>query len=232
MKQNNGNTKPEKAKEDQSLFRKEVKQDNEHSKPSNSAKPERAKEDQGLVVKAMNGDQLAYGRLLERYKDSIFFMVLKMVNNKEDAEDLTIEAFGKAFSNIEKYSPKFAFSTWLFKIAVNNCIDFIRKKRLEKSSLDEKRSNGDGTEYSIDVKSPELDPEETYIKEQRKALANEVVDRLPEHYRNLIHMRYFDELSYNEIAAKLALPLGTVKAQLHRSKELLYNILKKGGDNY
>jgi len=140
-----------------------------------------------------------------------------LVNNKEDAEDLTIEAFGKAFSNIEKYSPKFAFSTWLFKIAVNNCIDFIRKKRLEKSSLDERRSNKDGTEYSIDVKSPELDPEETYIKE---------------HYRNLIHMRYFDELSYNEIAAKLELPLGTVKAQLHRSKELLYNILKKGGDNY
>jgi len=138
----------------------------------------------------------------------------------------------KAFSNIEKYSPKFAFSTWLFKIAVNNCIDFIRKKRLDKSSLDERRSNGDGTEFSIDVKSPELDPEETFIKEQRKALANEVVERLPEHYKNLIHMRYFKELSYNEIAEKLKLPLGTVKAQLHRSKELLFNILKKGESNY
>jgi len=197
-----------------------------------SGKPDRSKQDQGLVVKAMNGDQLAYGKLLERYKDSIYFMVLKMVNNKEDAEDLTIEAFGKAFSNIEKYSPKFAFSTWLFKIAVNNCIDFIRKKRIDKSSLDEKRSSGDGGEYSIDIKSPELDPEETYIKEQRKALANEVVERLPDHYRNLIYMRYFEELSYSEISQSLDLPLGTVKAQLHRSKELLFNILKKGKGNY
>lgn len=197
-----------------------------------SGKPERSKEDQSLVVSAMEGDQMAYAKLLERYKDSIYFMVLKMVNNREDAEDLTIEAFGKAFSNIEKYSPKFAFSTWLFKIAVNNCIDFIRKKRIEKSSLDEKRSNSDGGEYQIDVKSNELDPEENFIKEQRKALANEVVERLPDHYRNLIHMRYFEELSYNEIATKLNLPLGTVKAQLYRSKELLLNILKKGKDSY
>jgi len=183
-------------------------------------------------VSAMEGDQMAYAKLLERYKDSIYFMVLKMVNNREDAEDLTIEAFGKAFSNIEKYSPKFAFSTWLFKIAVNNCIDFIRKKRIEKSSLDEKRSNSDGGEYQIDIKSNELDPEENFIKEQRKALANEVVERLPDHYRNLIHMRFFEELSYNEIATKLNLPLGTVKAQLYRSKELLLNILKKGRDSY
>jgi len=192
-----------------------------------------AKEDQKLVLLAINeNDQNAYAKLLARYKDSIYFMVNKMVNSKIDAEDLTIEAFGKAFNNIEKYNPNYAFSTWLFKIAVNNTIDFIRKKRLKKSSLDEPKSNKDGDVYSIDVKSDALDPEETFIKDQRKLLAVNITEKLPEHYRKLIEMRYFKELTYNEIAAKLEMPLGTVKAQLHRAKELLYIILKKKGDNY
>ena len=192
-----------------------------------------AKEDQKLVLLAINeNDQNAYAKLLARYKDSIYFMVNKMVNSKIDAEDLTIEAFGKAFNNIEKYNPNYAFSTWLFKIAVNNTIDFIRKKRLKKSSLDEPKSNKDGNDYSIDVKSDALDPEETFIKDQRKLLAVNITEKLPEHYRKLIEMRYFKELTYNEIAAKLEMPLGTVKAQLHRAKELLYIILKKKGDNY
>jgi len=192
-----------------------------------------AKEDQKLVLLAINeNDQNAYAKLLARYKDSIYFMVNKMVNSKIDAEDLTIEAFGKAFNNIEKYNPNYAFSTWLFKIAVNNTIDFIRKKRLKKSSLDEPKSNKDGDDYSIDVKSDALDPEETFIKDQRKLLAVNITEKLPEHYRKLIEMRYFKELTYNEIAAKLEMPLGTVKAQLHRAKELLYIILKKKGDNY
>jgi len=192
-----------------------------------------AKEDQHLVKLAINeNDQSAYAKLLERYKDSIYFMVNKMVNSQIDAEDLTIEAFGKAFNNIEKYNPNYAFSTWLFKIAVNNTIDFIRKKRLKKSSLDETKSNKDGDNYSIDVKSDALDPEETFIKDQRKLLAVNITEKLPDHYKKLIEMRYFDELSYNEIAAKLEMPLGTVKAQLHRAKELLYIILKKKGDSY
>jgi len=192
-----------------------------------------AKEDQKLVRLAIDeNDQSAYAKLLERYKDSIFFMVNKMVNSRIDAEDLTIEAFGKAFNNIEKYNPNYAFSTWLFKIAVNNTIDFIRKKRLNKSSLDETKSNKDGDDYSIDLKSDALDPEETYIKDQRKLLAVNITEKLPEHYRRLIEMRYFGELSYNEIATQLEMPLGTVKAQLHRAKELLYIILKKKGDSY
>ena len=89
----------------------------------------KAQQDIELVEKARKGDQLAYAELLGRYRDAIYFMFLKMVNSPVDAEDLTIEAFGKAFKNIDQYTPNFAFSTWLFKIATNNCIDFIRKKR-------------------------------------------------------------------------------------------------------
>ena len=85
---------------------------------------EKGRHDYKLVLLAIKGDQKAYAELLDRYKDAIYYMLLKMVNNKSDAEDLTIEAFGKAFKNIEQYTPNYAFSTWLFKIATNNCIDF------------------------------------------------------------------------------------------------------------
>ncbi|MGB3075595.1 MAG: sigma-70 family RNA polymerase sigma factor, partial [Chitinophagales bacterium] len=101
----------------------------------------RAKEDIELVQMALDGDQKAYAALMTRYKDSIYFLLLKMVHNEDDANDLTIEAFGKAFSNLAKYTPDFAFSTWLYKIALNNCIDFIRKKKVETLSLFELNDN-------------------------------------------------------------------------------------------
>ena len=86
--------------------------------------------DYGLVKRAVNsGDQKAFAELMHRYRESVYYMMLKMCNNKDDAEDLTIEAFGRAFKKLDQYSPSYAFSTWLFKIASNNAIDFIRKKK-------------------------------------------------------------------------------------------------------
>ncbi len=191
----------------------------------------RAKEDFDLVRLALElQDQSAYARLLSRYRDSIYFMVLKMVHDPDDADDLTIEAFGKAFSNLDKYSPDFAFSTWLYKIALNNSIDWIRKRKLETLSIDEPVESESGDNYSIEIKSHSLDPEEKYIKEQRARLMRELIDKLNPKYKMLIEMRFFDELSYEEIAEKTNLPLGTVKAQLFRAKDLLYQVLapKKG----
>ncbi len=127
----------------------------------------RAQEDLELVDKAKKGDQQAFNKLMERYRDSIFFMVLKMVHNRDDAEDLTIEAFGKAFNNIANYSADFAFSTWLFKIATNNSIDFIRKKRLLTTSLDQTSTTEDGETSPIAVRDHTPNPEEGVIKEQR-----------------------------------------------------------------
>ncbi|MBM3419263.1 MAG: sigma-70 family RNA polymerase sigma factor, partial [Bacteroidetes bacterium] len=114
---------------------------------------EKAKQDLNLVEDALAGNQLAYATLMERYRDSIYFMMLKMVKNPDDADDLTIEAFGKAFSRIDQYSPSFAFSTWLFKIASNNCIDFIRKKRIQLTSMDSGIAKDDGEKMHVDVKS-------------------------------------------------------------------------------
>jgi len=189
---------------------------------------EKAQRDYRLVELAVNkGDQQAYATLLNNYRDSLYFMMLKMTNNPSDAEDLTIEAFGKAFKKIDQYTPDFAFSTWLFRIAANNCIDFLRKNRRIQFSDgffdDEEESVRD---YPSTVQSNTLDPEAKVIEKQKIALMHEVVEKLKPHYRNLIELRYFKEWSYEEISTELDLPIGTVKAQLFRAREFLYQILK------
>ncbi len=192
---------------------------------------DKAKRDYELVLAAMKGDQKAYAELLGLYRDSIYFMLLKMVNNKTDAEDLAIEAFGKAFKSLDNYTPNYAFSTWLFKIASNNCIDFLRKKKLQQKYVSIDKA-GEEEEYqsTVTLFSTSPDPEEKMILKQKEKLMQTIMKKLNPRYRELIDMRYFQQLSYAEIAEKLNLPIGTVKAQLFRSRELLANTLKKSED--
>jgi RNA polymerase sigma-70 factor (ECF subfamily) len=192
----------------------------------NSQLTEKGQRDSQLIQRAIGeGDQQAYADLLKHYRDSLYFMMLKMTGSPYDAEDLTIEAFGKAFKNLNQYTPDYAFSTWLFKIATNNCIDFMRRKSKGNVSL---FSTGEEDEDNAPVQVPSegLDPEEQFIKEQKVDLIRDVVTRLKPHYKKLIELRYFKEYSYEEIVVELDLPIGTVKAQLFRARELLYNILK------
>ncbi len=186
---------------------------------------DKAQQDIKLVEAAMRGDQQAFADLMDRYRDTIFYMLLRMVKNKSDADDLTIEAFGKAFKNIHQYTPNYAFSTWLFKIASNNCIDFLRKKKSNTISI-EGQSDDSNNETQITIQSPVLDPEEDMIKQQEAKLMRSIVDKLKPRYRELVNLRYFKEYSYEEISVEMKLPIGTVKAQLFRARELLNNILK------
>ena len=186
----------------------------------------KALEDYELVQAAIIGDQKAYAELMDRYRQSVFHTMLKMVNNRDDAEDLTIEAFGKAFRNIRQYTPDYAFSTWLFKIATNNCIDFIRKKRKLMLSIDRGFENEEGQDISLEVKSEGPGPDDVMMKKQKVMMMKDVVEKLKPRYRRLVELRYYQELSYEEIAEELNLPLGTVKAQLFRAREFLYQIMK------
>jgi RNA polymerase sigma-70 factor (ECF subfamily) len=186
---------------------------------------EKARQDYELVQKALQGDEKAFARLLARYKDAIYFMLLKMVNNRNDAEDLTLEAFGKAFKNIHQYSPTYAFSTWLFKIASNNCIDFLRRKKGTYVAIDNNSDSAQNNE-TVRLKSKEPDPEEKLIRQQKAILLHRVVRRLKPRYRTLVELRYFREYSYEEIAKELELPLGTVKAQLFRAREMLFKMIE------
>jgi RNA polymerase sigma-70 factor (ECF subfamily) len=194
---------------------------------SDSNLSEKAVYDYRLIRSALdNGNQKAYAELMGRYRDSVYFMLLKMVNNKDDADDLTIEAFGKAFKRLSQYTPNYAFSTWLFKIASNNAIDFIRRKKMVTFSIDKTFENDEGGEMSMDIKAEGLNPEENVMKKQKIKHMHDVVEKLKPRYRLLVEMRYFEELSYEEIAEKLELPLGTVKAQLFRAREFLANIMR------
>lgn len=185
------------------------------------SKSKNLKDDLEIVELAKQGSEAAYSKLLKKYRKSVYYMLLKMVNNPDDAEDLTQEAFAKAFSSLEKFDPRYAFSTWLFRIATNNCIDYIRKKRIQTISIDTPYENEDGDSMSFDIRDPDLTPSEVMLKEQRKEYLQMAVERLPLKYQKLVDLRYFQELSYEEVSKELELPLGTVKAQLFRARELL-----------
>lgn len=185
----------------------------------------KAERDKHLVKEAIAGDQGAYAMLLSSYRDSLFFMMNKMVNNVDDAEDLTIEAFGKAFNLLENYKGKYAFSTWLFKIATNHCIDFIRKQKKHKLlSIDE----GDDEDIlpSQYILSDTPDPEEKMIWQQKGKQIKDFISRLHPDYQDIIKLKYFHGLSYMEISETLDIPMGTVKTRLYRSKELLLSTIK------
>lgn len=187
----------------------------------------KAKVDFDLVCRAReNNDERAYAELMDKYRDSIFFMMLKMVKNSDDADDLTIEAFGKAFNRIHQYTPNYAFSTWLFRIATNNCIDFIRKKKMTTLSLDKNIDDGEGGEITVEIKSSALDPEQKFVRKQKIRIMRDIVAKLKPRYKELVVLRYFREYSYEEIAEETQLPLGTVKAQLFRAREQLYKLMK------
>ena len=189
---------------------------------------DKARQDLYLVELAKTGNERAFAKLLNRYRDAIYYLLLKMVNNPADAEDLTMEAFGKAFRNIDSYTPNYAFSTWLFKIATNNCIDFIRKSKSLPSSYEQSTEQYDN--MTVNLASDVPDPEEILINNQKIRHLREVVNQLKPRYRSLIELRYFKEYSYEEIATELNIPVGTVKAQLYRAKSLLYNIMIRTGN--
>jgi RNA polymerase sigma factor (sigma-70 family) len=187
----------------------------------------KALEDFKLIDMAVGGDDKAYAKLLQRYKRPVYHMILKMVRNIDDAEDLTMESFSKAFRSLARFKKDFTFSTWLFRIATNNTIDFIRKKKLNTLSIQNTFTDDDGQSVSIDVEDDgNLNPQDEAIKAQKEELIQVFVNMLPGKYQKLVRLRYFHELSYEEIAVELEAPLGTVKAQLHRARELMYDLVK------
>jgi len=185
-----------------------------------------------LVELAKEGDQNAFAELMKRYNRSLYHVILKMVRNVDDAEDLTIEAFAKAFKNLDRFKQDYTFSTWLFKIATNNCIDFIRKKKNNETfSLNNLYNNTENEEFDLDIADENANPQENAIRSQKVELMQKLVARLPSKYRKLVTMRYFEERAYQEIAEELEIPIGTVKAQLHRARELLYDMIKNQKDH-
>lgn len=180
---------------------------------------ERAIYDYKIVQKAMAGDEKAYAELFKRYKDSVFFIILHLIQNRNDAENLMFETFEKAFTNLDQYNSSVAFSTWIYKIASNTTIDFIRKKKNLLNDFDANEALADEDRLSEDLE-----------RQQRADFMRKKVSLLKARYRKLIELRYFDEYSYEEIAEELAISLNTVKKQLFRARQLLLNMLQNFDD--
>ena len=188
---------------------------------------EKAGRDYRLVLAARDkGDQRAFADLMRFYREPIYLMLLRMTHSPVDADDLTIETFGKAFCQLHTYTPQNTFSTWLFSIASNSGIDYIRRQHMEVVSLNNISVRNEDDQYEYPLPSDSPNPEEAMIGEQRTVLLREVVEQLKPRYKRIVKMRSFEELSYEEIAEKLHLPLGTVKIQLRRARMLLAEIIK------
>lgn len=176
--------------------------------------------------RALAGDQAAYTRLRNKYWRSLHAMLSRMIRDQHDADDLTQEAFIKAFNSLGSFNPEYAFSTWLYKIASNNCIDYLRKRRLKTISMDAPVQTNDG-EMQMEYADPNAElPDAPITSAERTAILQEAIKNLPEKYRIVIEMRHTYELEYADIAEKLDLPLGTVKAHLFRARALLLKRLK------
>lgn len=186
-----------------------------------------AAHDLELIQQALNDNEVAYTALLNKYKESIHYAIFKIVNNKDDADDLMLETFGKAFKNLKNYSPNYAFSTWLFTIANNTAIDFIRRQKSNPLPNNNNQHNNDFEDSTQEVKTNAPNPEEDVIRKENYKLIRTLIDQLKPKYRELIIMRYYEEYSYEEIAKKLNLPVNTVKVQLHRAKQFLHNIMNE-----
>jgi RNA polymerase sigma-70 factor (ECF subfamily) len=186
---------------------------------------ESRKEDSALIRQALGGDQKAFQKLRVKYYSPIFKLINRMIRNREEVEDLTQEAFIKAFTSLISFNEEFSFSTWLYKIATNNAIDYVRKKKLQTFSIN-KPIESDENDYSFELPDPEPEPDQELIAAQRKKMLEDAMDSLPAKYRQVILMRHVDEKEYSEIAKTLKLPLGTVKAHIFRARELLYKQLR------
>ncbi len=177
------------------------------------------KEDRMLAQKARKGDEQAYAKLFNRYKDTLYYLIYKMVHSKSDAEDLTAEVFDKAHQNLASYNPQYAFSTWLFSIANHHAIDFIRKRHTKLSiTTSGGGDNGDIKIAEEAIQSSEPNPEETLIFDQQMTQVQGLLQKLEPHYRQMLELRYFKGYAYWEIAEELKMPIGTVKTQLFRAK--------------
>jgi len=182
-------------------------------------------DENSLIAKALSGNQAAYTSLMERHQVAIFHIINRIVRNDEAANDLVQETFMKAFASLATYRSEYKFSTWLYKIAANASIDFLRKRRVHALSLDRPLETEDGS-MEIEVADYSFHPELELERKQQRLSIEVAINSLPPKYREVIVYRHKDDKSYEEIADLLSIPVGTVKARIFRARELLKKKLK------
>ena len=177
-------------------------------------------EDAELVRRCLSGDQRACRDLVRRYERPVFSVLMRVVRRAEDAEDLVQETFVRVFKALDRYDTARPFSAWIFTIASRLAIDHHRRRRVQTVSL-QVSEPGSTEERTMDIEDPGLKPDEITSNKEEESNTVRLIDSLPEHYRIVVLLRHQQDLSYEEIAEALQLPLGTVKARIHRARALL-----------
>ncbi|MCO7125301.1 RNA polymerase sigma factor SigW [Sporolactobacillus shoreicorticis] len=182
-----------------------------------------------LIKKIRKGDQQAFAELVERYKNSVFAICLRMVGNAQEAEDLSQEAFIRAYNRIDQYDHDRKFSTWLFRIATNLSIDFLRRRK-NNVSLDAVVPGTEGLSLNTMLPDEGEQPEDQMVRKETEEMVQEQIKRLPDKYRSAIVLKYIEDLSLKEISEIMEIPVGTVKTRIHRGREMLRkNMITEGG---
>jgi RNA polymerase sigma-70 factor (ECF subfamily) len=177
------------------------------------------------IKQVLKGDQEAYGEIVEIYKNSVYQLCYRMLGNRHEAEDIAQEAFLRAYVNIKSFNQDLKFSTWLFRIATNLCIDRMRKKKPD-YYLDAEVAGTEGLTMYSQVTSNTPLPETEVESQELQETVHKEIQKLPEKYRSAIILKYIEDLSLNEISEILDLPLGTVKTRIHRGREALRQNLR------
>lgn len=185
-------------------------------------------EDRVLIERCLKGDEKAFEALLRTYRSSVFSICLRMVRNRTVAEDIAQEVFIKVFSALHRYDPSYPFSSWLNRITSNLCIDHLRRERERIVSLDQPAGGDDG-DLLIQLPSGAAGPDREAESKEMMAILEEALQLLPEHYRIIVVLRHQEQLSYEEIADTLGIPLGTVKARIHRARNMIVEHFRKKG---
>lgn len=175
------------------------------------------------IEKAKKGDQTAFTYLLDHYWNEVYGFMLKRTENETDSEDITIETFSKAFDKLNNYNSEYQFNTWLIAIAKNVHIDLLRKKK--STHTIEITDNQNQQAYNVPDSTPTAEDE--LITEQNLSQLLLYIKQLKPHYQEIIHLRYFQEMSYQEISNQLNEPLSNIKIKILRAKKLLAEIIEK-----
>ncbi|MFA5513259.1 MAG: sigma-70 family RNA polymerase sigma factor [Candidatus Kapaibacterium sp.] len=186
-------------------------------------------EDLETINRISSGDVNAFGILQNKYKRVVASLIRKMIKDEDDIDDLVQETFIKAYNALDKYKSEYTFSAWIYRIASNSCIDFLRKKRLNVVSIDKPISvnSDDDDNLYIEIEDFSNRPDVELLNRERYSALQNAIDSLPEKYKLIIKLRHEEELDYNEISKRLEMPLGTVKAHLFRARKLLLDELKQ-----
>ena len=188
---------------------------------------DRAPDDRDLVRRALDGDDLAFAEIVRRYERGLYNLAYRMVRDAELARDLTQEIFVRVHRALARYSPVYPFPSWIYRVASNLCIDWIRRRKIETVSLDAPLPGGDEDAPPREIEGTSPDPSEELERRERTGMLAHALAKLPPSHRLVLLLRHQRELSYEEIAVSLDVPLGTVKARIHRAREALRQVLLK-----